>query len=194
VARRLSRRFFARPTEEVARDLVGQRLCRAIGRVVRVARIVEVEAYLGPGDAASHARRGPTPRSAIMFGPSGHAYVYLIYGLHNCLNVVAHEKGRAGAVLVRAAESLHDVIGSMRGPALLTRALGIDRRDNGHDLCAGEGLWLEDAPAAARIEVSPRIGVDYAGEAADWPLRFFDPSSREVSGRRLRAPDRARGT
>src|SRR6185369_14327902 len=103
----LPRAFFERPTETVARELLGKLLVR-MGPSPRIARLVEVEAYLGERDQASHARRGPTPRAAIMFGPAGHLYVYLVYGMHHCMNVVTENDGTAGAVLLRAAEPLDD--------------------------------------------------------------------------------------
>src|SRR5450432_3576056 len=106
--RALPRAFYARPTEAVARDLLGKVLVRRFGRRQSRARIVEVEAYLGERDAASHARRGPTARAAIMFGPPGFLYVYLVYGMYHCMNFVTEADGVAGAVLVRAAEPLDD--------------------------------------------------------------------------------------
>jgi DNA-3-methyladenine glycosylase len=155
-------------------------------------RIVEVEAYDGPDDRASHARAGRTPRTAVMFGPAGHAYVYLVYGLHHCLNVVCGPDGEASAILVRALEPVAG-IEAMRarrgptggatdrlaaGPARLCQALGIDRGDDGRDLLGAGPLALL-APEAARqpaptaIAAGPRIGVDYAGPGwADRPWRF----------------------
>ncbi|HVR61732.1 MAG TPA: DNA-3-methyladenine glycosylase, partial [Polyangia bacterium] len=137
----MPRDFYARPTATVARELLGKLLVRrrADGGA-RVARIVEVEAYLGVRDAASHARRGPTPRAAIMFGPPGFLYVYLIYGMHHCLNLVTEADGTAGAVLVRAAEPVTGFEGGdgrapgrglLSGPGKVCAALEITLRDKG---------------------------------------------------------------
>jgi DNA-3-methyladenine glycosylase len=162
--------------------------------------IVETEAYAGPADLASHARAGRTRRTAPMFGPAGHAYVYLVYGIHECMNVVAETDGVAGAVLIRAIEA-RDGIQTIRarrgevgrqmatqrlgaGPALACQALGISRALDGHDLTTGDRLWLEGADAdlaADDVLVGPRIGVDYAGEWASRPWRFGLPNSASLS-------------
>ena len=159
----LPRRFYARPTVEVAHDLLGKLLVRRGAHgPARLSRIVEVEAYLGERDAASHARRGPTPRAAIMFGPPGFLYVYLVYGMHHCMNVVTETDGVAGAVLLRAAAPVDDARSEPRalaGPGKLCAGLGITRRDNGLDLVAGAGLYLADDGAP-----SPRR----AGGASRW--------------------------
>jgi DNA-3-methyladenine glycosylase len=196
--RRLDPAWLDGPVLEVAQRLLGVLLVRddAAGR--RVARIVETEAYAGPGDQASHARAGRTPRTAVMFGPPGHAYVYLVYGMHHCLNVVCGPDGEAAAVLVRAVEP---VVGIERmrerrgatgvrderlgaGPARACQALDIDRRLDGIDLLADAPLWLaaptDDAPVA--IVTGPRIGVAYAGD--DWaarPWRFGIPGHPSLS-------------
>ncbi|HET6149767.1 MAG TPA: DNA-3-methyladenine glycosylase [Polyangia bacterium] len=190
----LPRAFFARPTIQVARALLGKVLVRRIGAgpsasALRLARIVEVEAYLGERDAASHARRGPTPRAAIMFGPPGYLYVYLIYGMHHCMNFVTEREGQAGAVLIRAAEPLATAPGapearSLSGPGKLCSGLGITLADKGLDLTAGGGLFVaEDGGRAPRRAASPRIGVDYAGPWAARKLRFYIPGNPHVSGR-----------
>jgi DNA-3-methyladenine glycosylase len=209
----LPRAFFDRPTTEVARELLGKVLVRRIDipgapsqsvsaspGVVR-ARIVEVEAYLGERDAASHARRGPTPRAAIMFGPPGHLYVYLIYGMHHCMNFVTESDGCAGAVLIRAAEPLAvaplpavSVPGAKRGvpgrarplsgPGKLCSGLGITLADNGLDLTTGGALFIaDDGTRPPRLASSPRVGVDYAGAWAARKLRFYVPGNPNVSGR-----------
>jgi DNA-3-methyladenine glycosylase len=170
------------------------------GRNVRAGRIVETEAYQGPGDLAAHSSRGCTPRTEVMFGPPGHAYVYFIYGFWHCLNVVTGAPGIPHAVLLRALEPLGDLEERTWGPGLLCRALHIDRRLNGADL-RGDVLWLERPPSGAprpRIASSTRIGVEYAGEWARRPWRFFDSRSPYVStaaarARRLRALGRAFG-
>jgi DNA-3-methyladenine glycosylase len=185
----LPRTFYARPTEAVARELLGKVLVRRRGRSRQRARIVEVEAYLGERDAASHARRGPTPRAAIMFGPPGFLYVYLVYGMHHCMNFVTEADGVAGAVLVRAAEPLDDAdmdAGALRGPGKLCLGLGVTLRDKGADLTsASSGLFVVDdgAPPPA-IRRSARIGVDYAGDWAARRLRFFVAGHPSVSGPR----------
>ena len=183
---KLPRSFYARDTVEVARSLLGMRLLRvdAAGRQ-RVGRIVETAAYKGAdGDRAAHSFRGQTPRNAVMFGPPGYAYVYFIYGMHFCFNVVTEPQGRACAVLVRAIEPVENVDGKTSGPGLLCRALDIDRALNGADLC-GDVLWLEAAAEArpVRIGVSARVGVDYAGIWARRRWRFFDRDSELVSTR-----------
>ena len=155
---------------------------RAAG-VERVARIVEVEAYLGPHDLAAHSARGLTKRTRVMFGPPGHVYVYLIYGMHWCMNVVTQEEGKASAVLLRALEPVKNVEGRTQGPGLLTRAMGIDGRHNGHDLLSGD-LFITRPPAGEKkivIVKRPRIGVDYAGHWARRLLRFYVKGNAFVS-------------
>ena len=178
--------FYARSALEVAPDLLGCLLVREWEGRRLVGRIVEVEAYLGREDAASHAFRGPTPRSQVMFGPAGMAYVYLIYGVHHCLNVVTGAPGVGQAALIRALEPLagveimqrlrgrEDVRMLTNGPGKLCQALGVDRRLNGWDLTAGSGLWLERGDLAGEtICTSPRIGIRGADEALNAPWRFF---------------------
>jgi DNA-3-methyladenine glycosylase len=199
--RPLSRDFFARPTLEVARDLLGLWLCRLTSDGLTCGRIVETEAYGGPDDQASHTRAGLTRRTSPMFGPVGHAYVYLVYGMHECLNVVAYDSAQApaGAVLLRALEPTLGVE-LMRGrrgraadpttrlcsgPARLTQAMAVDRSLDGHDLTAGSQLWMavpDEAPrAAAGIFSGPRVGVDYAGEWASRPWRYWLAGNPSVS-------------
>ncbi len=167
-------------------------LVHADGGTLRAGRIVETEAYRGPQDLAAHSSRGRTRRTEVMFGPPGHAYVYFIYGFWHCLNVVTAAKGVPHAVLLRALEPLTGIEARTWGPGLLCRAMHIDKRLNGADLC-GEVLWLERPSAGSRRPVriarSARIGVDYAGEWARRPWRFYDKDSRYVStvSARLRA-------
>jgi DNA-3-methyladenine glycosylase len=181
--RKPARSFFERGTLSVARALIGMHLLHDDGHAVRAGRIIETEAYLGPRDLAAHSARGRTRRTEVMFGPPGHAYVYFIYGFWNCLNVVTGRVGVPHAVLLRALEPLGDLIEGTWGPGLLCRALGIDRGLNGADLL-GDELWLESPPArrpAVRIARATRIGVDYAGDWASRPWRFFDRDSPYVS-------------
>ena len=182
--RKITRDFYARNTLTVARELIGMHLVHADGATVRAGRIVETEAYQGPKDLAAHSSRGRTQRTEVMFGPPGHAYVYFIYGFWYCLNIVTAAAGVPHAVLLRALEPVTGVADRTWGPGLLCRAMGIDKRLNGADLC-GDVLWLERPAALSRrpprIARSERIGVDYAGEWARRPWRFYDRDSRYVS-------------
>jgi DNA-3-methyladenine glycosylase len=196
------REWFARSTEEVARDLIGCVLVVDAGTPSAVvARIVETEAYLGTSDPASHAFRGPTPRSRVMFGPAAHLYVYFTYGMHHCANVVTEADGVAGAVLLRAAAvelGLAVVAarrgdrpagaGLLRGPGNLCRGLGITRGDDGIDLLAADSrLHIERRAGVPPIAVGTRVGLR---NATDRLLRFSwlgDPSvsrptPRDASG------------
>jgi DNA-3-methyladenine glycosylase len=181
---RLSRAFYARDTLTVARELIGMHLSHDDAGTVRVGRIVETEAYQGPEDLAAHSARGRrTARTEVMFGPPGHAYVYLIYGFWNCLNVVTREAGTPQAVLIRGLEPVANLPPSTWGPGLLCREMHIDRSFNGEDL-RGDRLWIQRPKLRQRpvhIESSTRIGVDYAGEWAQRPWRFFDRDSPFVS-------------
>jgi DNA-3-methyladenine glycosylase len=177
----LPREFYGRGTSAVARELLGKLLVRRRPEGgVQTARIVEVEAYLGQKDAASHARRGPTPRAAIMFGPPGFLYVYFIYGMHHCMNFVTESDGVAGAVLIRAAEPIAGFNGVPRpltGPGKLCATLGITLRDKGRDLTRPgrrDALYVADdgLPPPRRV-AAPRIGVDYAGDWALRKLRYY---------------------
>jgi DNA-3-methyladenine glycosylase len=190
--------FFRRPTTAVARDLLGRYLVRDDGEERLVLRLVEVEAYLGATDRASHAYGGRRSRAnASLYLPPGRAYVYFIYGMHFCLNVVAGEGPEGGAVLLRAGEP---VAGEVRmrqrrglgdglqpgdvagGPGRLARALGIDRACDGVSFQRGSLRLTAGVPAlAGEICCGPRIGIDYAAEAAAWPLRFAIRGNRHVS-------------
>jgi DNA-3-methyladenine glycosylase len=182
----LPRSFYARSTLVVAREMLGKVLVHvADDGVRRAGRIVETEAYVGPDDAASHARSGPRGRAALMYGTAGVAYVYLIYGMHSCFNAVTERDGYPGAVLVRAIEPLENA-GRGGGPALLCKALHIDRGCNGLDL-TGSKLFLESAAEIPddKVRVGPRIGVDYAGAWASHPWRFWVADSPHLSRRRV---------
>lgn len=181
---KLHRSFYNQSTLKIARDLLGMHLVRKLNGRRQVGRIVETEAYLGPKDLAAHSARGRTERNEVMFGPSGHAYVYLIYGVWHCLNVVTEAPGIPHAVLIRAIEPLQEIEDKTWGPGLLCRALKIDRNLNGEDLC-GNKIWIErpSGKPARRICIgrAPRIGVDYAGPWAKRLWRFFDGESVYVS-------------
>ena len=175
-AARLERDFFARDVALVARELIG---C-AIVHGTRAVMIVETEAYRGPEDLASHARFGATARTAPMFGPPGHAYVYVCYGAHQMFNVVTQEAGSASAVLIRGAAPLCGLEPDLRvarGPGKVGSALQVNRQHSGADLIAPDAaLYLARVPAEAAqappLAVGPRVGVDYAGQWAAAPLRF----------------------
>ena len=182
--RRLPRSFYDRDTVAVARDLLGKYLVRVSRGVERIGRIVEVEAYLGPHDLAAHSSKGLTPRTRVMFGPPGHAYVYMIYGMHFCMNVVTEREGHASAVLLRALEPVKNIEARTQGPALLCKAMDIDNRLNGHDLVSDD-LHLAAPARASRVAIakSPRIGVGYAGAWARRLLRFYIRDNAFVSRR-----------
>lgn len=190
-----SRDFYRQDTLIVAQALIGMHLVHEVEGVRRTGRIVETEAYQGPEDLAAHSARGLTARNAAMFGAPGHAYVYLIYGIWHCVNVVTRETGVPHAVLIRALEPVAHLDAPTHGPGLLCRAMDIDRRLNGVDLL-GEQLWIETGThRPLEIISSPRIGVNYAGEWAQRPWRFHDGHSAYVSSlssgqrKRLHAPE-----
>ena len=189
----MPRGFYARSSTVVARALLGRTLVRETARGVLAGVIVEVEAYGGERDPASHAYRGETRRNRVMFGPAGHAYVYLSYGMHYCLNVVTGTPGRGSAVLIRALEpvagertmarrrGVGETHQLMRGPGCVGQALGLTLREDGADLTRGS-IWIADrTPRRRTIGVSPRIGIT---RAADWPWRFFLAGNPCVSGPR----------
>ncbi len=180
--RKLPRSFYDRETVVVAKELLGKYLVHHSGGARRIGRIVEVEAYLGPHDLAAHSSRGLTGRTKVMFGPPGHAYVYLIYGMYHCMNVVTKREGHASAVLLRAIEPLENVKGSTHGPGLLCRAMQIDKRLNGHDLLSDD-FYVAAPPRAQPLVIvkRPRVGVDYAGYWAKRHLRFYIKGNRFVS-------------
>lgn len=201
---RLSRQFYAADTVETARHLLGTYLVRVLDGHTLVCRITETEAYVGRCDKACHAYNyHRTPRTATMFGPPGHAYIYLIYGMYHCLNLVTEPEGEPSAVLIRAAEPVAgtDVICRLRfgrdvgtltayqrknfmnGPGKLCKGLSLTTADNGLDL-TGSDLFVCQSPedvglpclppgAKERICCGPRIGVDYAEEAREFPWRFW---------------------
>lgn len=172
MAKVLSRSYFNRPTLTVARSLIGKYLVRSIDGRELFGKIVEVEAYVGSQDRACHASKGRTARTDVLFGEAGVAYVYLIYGMYHCLNVVTEQEEFPAAVLIRAVEIDGEIID---GPGRLCRALQIDRGLNRLDMTRGTSLWLEDRGAHVEkkaVRAHPRIGVDYAGEWAKKLWRF----------------------
>lgn len=182
---KLPRSFYQQPTLMVARELLGKYLVHRIGSRLLVGRIVETEAYVGPEDRASHAWRGRTARNSVMFGPAGIAYVYLVYGMYHCLNVVTEGEGFPAAVLLRAIEPIQGLEGRTDGPGRLCRAMAIDLSMNGLDM-TGDCLWAEDRGPMYRpdeVEITPRIGVHYAGEYATKPWRFCVKGNPFVSSR-----------
>jgi DNA-3-methyladenine glycosylase len=189
------RRWFDRPAVEVAPELLGAFLVHDTVRGRVTGRIVEVEAYQGPEDLAAHSSRGRTPRNAVMFGAPGHLYVYLIYGLHHCANVVCGPAEKPEAVLLRAAEIVEgaELAAARRGPVPTSRlaagpgnlgaAFGLDRSSNGVDLLSGP-IRIARGSRPDRVTRTPRIGVAYAGDWADAPLRFLIPDDPHGSRRR----------
>lgn len=187
--KRLSREFFNRDTVEVAKDLIGCELHRVIDGQHLVGRIVETEAYCGARDDACHSAKGRTNRTDVMFGPPGYAYVYLIYGTWNCLNVVTREEGEPEAILIRAVEPIQgesfmiERRGKAKnvadGPGKLCQAFAIDRGDNGVDL-EGDELFFTEGPRPERLLATPRVGIDYA-QSKNKLWRFL-PAPEEVQG------------
>jgi DNA-3-methyladenine glycosylase len=183
----LPRSFYMRPTIDVARALLGQVV--AHGETAGI--IVETEAYLGGDDLASHSAAGITDRTRVIFGPPGHAYIYLSYGMHDCLNIVAEPAGTPGCVLIRAIEPVAglDIMRLRRpsarsdrdlasGPGKLTRALGITRAMSGRDMTRGDLVVRARPTEGIEIAVTPRIGIT---KCADWPLRYFIKGNKFVS-------------
>ncbi|MGH9196525.1 MAG: DNA-3-methyladenine glycosylase [Acidimicrobiia bacterium] len=174
-AKVLQKTYFNRPTLKVSRSLMGKYLVRQTEHGVMAGLIVEVEAYVGPEDHACHASRGRTPRTDVLFGAPGIAYVYLIYGMYHCLNVVTEREGFPAAVLIRAVEHHSSSAALIDGPGRVCRSFQVDRTLNRWDLTVGERLWLEDRGERitdADVITAPRIGVDYAGAWAAKPWRF----------------------
>lgn len=194
-SRKLPRSFYARPVLEVAEDCIGKVLVHRTAEGEAAGRIVETEAYAGPHDLASHSSRGRTKRTEAMFGPPGHAYVFLLYGASWAMNLVVAKEDEPHAVLIRAIEPVRgiELICERRkmrptarelsnGPGKLSKALGITGADYGRDL-TGDRLFLEEGEARGIIGRSPRINIDYAGEWAKMPWRFYEKGNRYVSVR-----------
>lgn len=180
--KKLPRTFYHRETITVAKDLLGKYLVHVLDGIERVGKIVEVEAYLGPHDLAAHSAKGLTPRTKVMFGPPGYAYVYMIYGMYYCLNIVTEDEGHASAVLLRALEPIRNIELKTNGPGLLCKALGIDKKLNAHDLLSKD-FYVADGLTETKIVMvkRPRIGVDYAGHWARRLLRFYIKGNPFVS-------------
>jgi DNA-3-methyladenine glycosylase len=180
--RKLPRSFYDRDTIVVARELLGKYLIHAMCGVERIGRIVEVEAYLGPHDLAAHSAKGLTERTKVMFGPPGHAYIYLIYGMYLCMNVVTERKGHASAVLLRAIEPVKNIEGRTQGPGLLCKAMSINKHLNAHDLLSDD-FYIAAPTKTERFMIvkRPRVGVDYAGYWAKRCLRFYIKGNPFVS-------------
>lgn len=200
--KRLTPEFFARPTLIIARDLLGKILAvkdKKTGKILR-GRIVETEAYRGEDDLACHASKGRTKRTETLYAEPGTIYVYLIYGMHYCLNIVTEKKDFPAAVLIRAVElfegkktikpsktsALGNWISKCRtdGPGKLCRAMGIDRSFNKERI--GQRIWIENAPAPGRGQIArgKRVGVDYAGDSAHWHWRFYIKNNPFVSAKK----------
>lgn len=173
----LDERFFDRPAIELAPALIGTIVVRRIGGVVRRARIVETEAYLGPADLACHSARGRTRRTEVMFGRPGRAYVYFIYGMHWMFNVVSGPEGGGQAVLIRGATPLDGWEANLIGPGRLARALGITGADNATGLFGDALHFTAGDGSSPRIRRTKRIGINYAGRWKDRLLRFIDGST-----------------
>lgn len=179
---KLPREFYARDTTEVAKSLPGHYLVHRSHGIERVGKIVEVEAYLGEHDLAAHSSKGRTKRTAVMFGPPGFAYVYLIYGKYHCFNVVTESSDIGSAVLIRAIEPVMNITGRTQGPGLLCQAMMLDRQHNAHDLLSDDLFIAKgDTTIVTPIIEAPRIGVHYAKHWALKPLRFYIAGNAFVS-------------
>jgi DNA-3-methyladenine glycosylase len=179
---KLARDFYNRDTQIVAKELLGKYLVHIVDNIERIGKIVEVEAYLGSHDLAAHSSKGLTPRTKVMFGPPGFAYVYMIYGMYYCLNVVTEEEGVAAAVLLRALEPVKNVLGKTTGPGLLSNAMQVTKKHNGVDLLS-ENLYIAAAVENSNFSIMkrPRIGVAYAKHWARRLLRFYIKNNAYVS-------------
>ena len=180
--RKLPRSFYDRKTIVVAKELLGNFLVHKSRGIQRIGRIVETEAYLGPHDLAAHSARGLTERNKVMFGPPGRAYVYFIYGIYFCMNVVTEREGHASAVLLRAIEPIKNVEGRTCGPGLLCRAMKIDKHLNGHDLLSDNFFIAEPAKTEIFSTIKrPRVGIEYAKHWTKRHLRFYIKDNPFVS-------------
>jgi len=179
---RLERAFYDRDTVIVAGELLGKYLVHLSDGLEHIGRIVEDEAYLGPHDLAAHSSKGLTNRTKVMFGPPGHAYVYMIYGMYYCMNIVTEREGHASAVLLRAVEPVKNIDGRTQGPGLLCRAMHIDKNLNGHDLVSDD-FYIADPHEEEPLTIvkRPRVGVAYAKHWQKRLLRFYIKGNPFVS-------------
>lgn len=179
---KLNRDFYTRDCTQVAKDLLGKYLVHVVEGIELIGKIVEVEAYLGPHDLASHSSKGLTNRTRVIFGPPGYAYVYLIYGIYNCMNVVAESEGSGAAILIRALEPVKNINKNTKGPGLLCKALKIDRSLNQHDLLS-DNFYIAQAEQTEKFVIikKKRIGVSYAKHWAQRLLRFYIKNNSFVS-------------
>ena len=180
--KKLGRVFYNRDTMIVARELLGKYLVHVSRGIERIGSIVEDEAYLGPHDLAAHSAKGLTPRTKVMFGPPGYAYVYMIYGMYYCMNVVTEREGHASAVLLRAIEPVKNVNDRTQGPGLLCKSMEIDRRLNAHDLLSDD-FYIADRLNNEQLVIvnRPRVGVAYAKHWQRRLLRFYIKGNPFVS-------------
>ncbi len=180
--KKLNRAFYNRNTVTVARELLGKYLVHVSQGIERIGRIVEDEAYLGTHDLAAHSAKGLTPRTQVMFGPPGYAYVYMIYGMYYCMNVVTEREGHASAVLLRAIEPVKNVDGRTQGPGLLCKLMQIDRSLNAHDLVSDD-FYIADPIKEEHLMIveRPRVGVAYAKHWQRRLLRFYIKGNPFVS-------------
>lgn len=201
--RKLEREFYDRDSVTVAKDLLGKLLVHETEGQRMMGKIVEVEAYMGPDDKAAHSYNNRrTSRNEVMYGPGGYAYVFIIYGMYDCMNVVVKEIGTPQAILIRAVEPVDGIermsqyryskdfekltkrekIGLTNGPGKLCRAMRIDRTQNGEDLCGNKLYILEDEKKQSiEMVTSTRINIDYAEEAIHYPWRFYIKNNPYVS-------------
>ncbi len=180
--KKLERAFYNRDTVIVARELLGKYLVHVTRGTERIGRIVEDEAYLGTHDLAAHSAKGLTQRTKVMFGPPGYAYVYMIYGMYYCMNVVTEREGHASAVLLRAIEPVKNVSGRTQGPGLLCKSMQIDGRFNAHNLVSDD-FYIADPQKEENLTIvkRPRVGVPYAKHWQKRLLRFYIKGNAFIS-------------
>jgi DNA-3-methyladenine glycosylase len=184
IMQKLSRSFYERDTIIVAKELLGKYLVHHVNDLEYIGKIVEVEAYLGSHDLAAHSAKGITKRTQVMFGPAGYAYVYMIYGMYHCMNVVTDCEGQGSAVLLRAVEPIKNIDKRTHGPGLLCQAMHIDKRLNAYDLIS-DNFYIATTPETSPLVIvkAPRIGVDYAKHWAKKLLRFYIKNNSFISKR-----------
>ncbi len=180
--KKLPREFYDRDTVVVAKELLGKYLVYRKDEIEQIGKIVETEAYLGAHDLAAHSAKGFTERTKVMYGPPGFSYVYMIYGMYFCLNVVTQKEGHPSAVLLRAIEPVQNIVERTQGPGLLCKAMQINKHLNAHDLLS-DNFYIAaiDKEDTFKIIKKPRIGVDYAGLWAKKLLRFYIKDNMFIS-------------